>query len=71
VSPSPVNSINNACSWLDSKGWVFADEKYIKTKLTDILFTVAIKTKLSSEVGATVCTAAYLIEDMAMINYLT
>jgi PHD/YefM family antitoxin component YafN of YafNO toxin-antitoxin module len=48
-----------------SQGWILAGEDYSKPKLTDMLFTVALTSKLSAEAGSAVKAVALLIGDLA------
>ena len=63
--PNPVASVFEAKSWLEMKGWILAGEDYTKPKLTDILFTVALTSKLTPEASLAIKAMALLIKDLA------
>ena len=65
ASPGPVTSTKDARSWLEAKSWILAGEKYTKPKLANILFTIALTQKLTSEASAAIKAVAFLIEDLA------
>ena len=62
--PNPVASVFEAKSWLETKGWILAGEDYMKPKLADILFTVALTSKLTPEASSAIKAVALLIEDV-------
>ena len=66
---SPISGARDAKSWLESKGWILSGERYTKLKLADILFSVAIDTKIPSEAKSAIIAIAYLIEDIAEDDY--
>ena len=68
---NPVASISEAKSWLETKGWILAGEDYTKFKLTDILFTVALTSKLTPEASSAIKAVALLIEDLAEEDFST
>ena len=63
--PNPVSKVSDAKSWLETKAWILAGENYLKPKLADILFTVALTMKLTPEVSSAIKVVALLIEDLA------
>src|ERR1700722_14901156 len=65
ASPGPVTSTKDARSWLEAKSWILAGEKYTKPKLANILFTIVLTQKLTSEASAAIKAVAFLIEDLA------
>jgi hypothetical protein len=65
TEPNPVASASEAKSWLEAKGWILAGEDYTKPKLADILFTVALTSKLAPEASSAIKAVALLIEDLA------
>ena len=71
AEPNPVSNVSEARSWLETKGWVLAGENYTKPKLADILFTVALSTKLTTEAGSAIKAVALLIEDLAEEDFST
>ena len=58
-----VTNANDACKWLDSKGWILAGEPYDRTKLTRILLTAALLPKVPNEAIAAIHVVAFLIEE--------
>src|ERR1700719_955678 len=62
--PNPVASVSEAKSWLKTKGWILAGEDYTKPKLADILFTVALTSKLTPEASSAIKAVVLLIEDL-------
>ena len=48
-SSGPMTCVKDAHAWLNTKGWIPAGGKYMKPKLTNILFTVASTQKLWCE----------------------
>jgi hypothetical protein len=70
ASAGPVTSRKKAHSWLEKKGWILASEQYLKSKLTKILFLVALMFKLPTEADSALHSVAFLIcnlgdEDLA------
>ena len=65
ASASPVTSAKNACTWLEKKGWLLSSESYSKTKLAEILFSVALTFKLPPEADTAIRSVAYIIRDRA------
>ena len=68
--PNPVSNVSKAKSWLETKGWILAGENYSKPKLADILFTVALTTKLTPEASSAIKAVALLIEDLVEEDFL-
>jgi hypothetical protein len=68
---NPVSNVSEARSWLELKGWILAGENYTKPKLTDILFTVALSTKLPPEASSAIKAVALLVEDLAEEDFST
>ncbi|KIM76687.1 hypothetical protein PILCRDRAFT_91481 [Piloderma croceum F 1598] len=60
---SPVKNLSDARSWLNRKGWVLAGEHYNKTKMVNILLTVALLPKLPPDAVAAIRTIALIIDD--------
>jgi hypothetical protein len=63
ASAGPVTSDKEARSWLEKKGWILTSESYSKSKLAEILFSVALSFKLPPEADAAVRSVAFLIRD--------
>jgi hypothetical protein len=61
ASASPVSSADEACSWLEKKGWMLTSEPYKKSKLAEVLFSAALLFKLLAEADTAICSVAYLI----------
>ena len=66
---SPITGPKDARNWIESKGYILSGERYTKPKLTDILFTVAIDSKVPSEVKSAILVVAILIEDLAKEDF--
>jgi hypothetical protein len=64
ASASLVTSEKEAHSWLEKKGWILASEQYSKSKLTEILFLVALTFKLLTEANSALHSVAFLIHDL-------
>jgi hypothetical protein len=60
---SPVQSLEDAQSWLDKKGWVLAGEKYDRLKMVNILMTVSLLPKLPADAAAAIRSVTLLIDD--------
>ena len=60
---SPVQSLEDAHSWLNKKGWVLAGEQYDRFKMVNILMTVSLLPKLPVDAAATIRSVALLIDD--------
>ena len=59
----PIKSLSDARTWLDKKGWVLAGEHYNKTKMVNILLTVALLPKLPPDAVAAIRAVALIIDD--------
>jgi hypothetical protein len=59
----PVQSLEDARSWLDKKGWVLAGEQYDRLKMVNILMTVSLLPKLPMDAAAAIRSVALLIDD--------
>jgi hypothetical protein len=70
-STGPVTCVKDARVWLDTKGWILAGEKYTKPKLADILFTVALSSKLPNDASSAIKAVAFLIEEIADQDFST
>ena len=64
TSNSPISSSWDAKNWFKSKGWILSGEKYSKSKLADILFTVAINVKMPNEAKLAITVVAYILKDI-------
>jgi len=62
---SPITGPDDARKWIEAKGYILSGERYSKPKLADILFTLAVDTKISTEVKNAIVAVAFLIEDIA------
>ena len=69
ASNSPISSSGDAKTWFESKGWILSGENYTKSKLADILFTVAINVKLPNEAKSAIAAVAYILEDIVIENF--
>ena len=67
----PVTNANDACKWLDSKGWILAGKPYDCTKLARILLTAALLSKVPNEAIVAIRAVAFLIEENITDNLST
>ena len=67
----PVTNANDACKWLDSKGWILAGEPYDRAKLARILLTAALLPKVPNEAIAAIRVVAFLIKENITDNLST
>ncbi|KAG5350241.1 hypothetical protein C0989_011980 [Termitomyces sp. Mn162] len=54
-------SLGDACKWLETKGWILAADPYDHAKLTSILVTASLTSKLS-ELKSAALAVAFLLE---------
>ena len=71
ASSVPVSSPQDAKIWFESKGWILSGENYTKSKLVDILFTVAINSKIPIEAKLIILAIAFLLEAIAKDDLAT
>jgi hypothetical protein len=65
ASTGPVASVKDAYAWLETKGWMLSSEQYSKSKLAEILFSVALAFKLPPEADTAIRSVAYIVRDRA------
>jgi uncharacterized protein (DUF2267 family) len=58
-------SIKDACAWLKKMGWMLTSEPYLKNKLAEILFSVALSFKLPPNADTAIRSVAYVVHDQA------
>ncbi|KAG6875071.1 hypothetical protein C0992_005320 [Termitomyces sp. T32_za158] len=46
IDSSPIKLVQDACKWLETKGWILAAESYDRSKLVSILVTTALASRL-------------------------
>ena len=71
ASNSPISSSWDAKIWFESKGWILSGENYTKSKLADILFTVAINVKLPNEAKSAITAVTYILEDIVIEDFVS
>jgi hypothetical protein len=65
ASASPVWSVDEACSWLEKKGWMLTSEPYMKSKLAKVLFSATLLFKLLAEADMAIHSVSYLIREQS------
>jgi hypothetical protein len=71
TSNSPISSSRDAKNWFKSKGWILSGEKYSKSKLADILFTVVINVKMPNEAKLAIAVVTYILEDIVEEDFVS
>src|ERR1700683_4729604 len=65
TATSPITSPIDARKWIETRGYILSGEQYSRLKLADILFTLAVKAKIPTNVKNTIVAVAFLIKDTA------
>jgi hypothetical protein len=65
ATPSPFKNVTEALAWLESKSWILDGERYTSSKLADILHTVAVQSKIPTDVAAVIRAVGFIIHEIA------
>ena len=58
----PINNNIEACKWLDTKGWVLAEEDYDRSKMVKILLTALLLPRVPTEAANAIHAVAFIID---------
>ena len=58
----PINNDIEARKWLDTKGWVLAEEEYDRSKMVKILLTASLLPRISTEAANTIRAVAFILD---------